>query len=122
MVDTYHPHMRYTSSEFQIDPVRLAKILPSDYDANQPSVVYSASQSDDNVHRYLLCLRNETDRLVILNGGPGYNDKISSVQDLREYARNLPPVSVPRWFDDLMEYLEEECSETVTHTDSITCA
>jgi hypothetical protein len=65
IVDTYNPHMRYTSSEFHISNEALDKILPAGHDRAQPALIFLAPAPGVET-RYLCILRSEGDRSTFL--------------------------------------------------------
>jgi hypothetical protein len=117
VVDSYHPHMRYTSSEFQVSSDALNKILPAGHDRAQPALIFLAPRPGLET-RYLCILRSEGDRITTLTGGSAWNDKADSVAFLREYTRSLQQAApVPQWVYDLFDYMEDNSSDTATYTD-----
>jgi hypothetical protein len=64
--DSYNPHMRYTSSEFQVSPAALDKILPVDHDRSQPALIFLAPAPGVE-YRYLCILRSEANRSKLIS-------------------------------------------------------
>jgi hypothetical protein len=120
VVESYHPHMRYTSSEFQVSSAALDKILPASHDRAQPALMFCAPGPGET--RYLCLLRSEGERITMLTGGSAWDDKADSVEFLRAYTRSLRQrAPVPQWVFDLYDHMEEHCADTALYTDCNTC-
>jgi hypothetical protein len=136
--ESYHPHMRYTSCMFRIDPDILAKIKPAHLCTDSISLAFfftvagldtrhfAVEHVEGNRGMYLVDGRDEAvaySHLVsIAAGGAGFDLKITSVDELRahvESIRQLKPMEP--WVSALLDYLAGKPAETATYCDHQVC-